>query len=104
MDRKAGVSELHEALMLKADARETMSRAEMNEMVARMERLQGDVSQKMEARCKEMKGMIIVVDFEEFDDLLRKKVEEMQAMIAQKSNIKDVCALLDTKSSRIVNP
>jgi len=37
--------------------------------------------------------MLIV--FEEFDDLLRKKIEEMQALILQKSNIKDVCALLD---------
>jgi hypothetical protein len=37
--------------------------------------------------------MLIV--FEEFDDLLRKKIEEMQALILQKSNIKDVCVLLD---------
>ena len=44
-------------------------------------------------------NLTIILDFEEFDDLLRKKIEEMQALLIQKSNIKDVCALLDTKSS-----
>lgn len=32
--------------------------------------------------------------------MLRKKVEELQGNVVQKSNIKDVCALLDMKSSK----
>jgi hypothetical protein len=33
--------------------------------------------------------------------MLRKKVDEISQLISYKSNIKDVCALLDTKSSKI---
>ena len=39
------------------------------------------------------------LDFDDFDEILRKKLEEIQSHLLQKSNIKDVCALLDMKSS-----
>ena len=44
--------------------------------------------------------LTVRVDFEEFEDLLRKKLDEHQSQLIQKSNIKDVCALLDSKSSK----
>lgn len=46
----------------------------------------------------------VLVDFDEFDEILRKKIEEVQNHLLQKSNIKDVCALLDMKSSTVLAP
>ena len=39
-------------------------------------------------------------DFDEFDEICRKKFDELQNHLLQKSNIKDVCALLDMKASK----
>lgn len=47
-----------------------------------------------------MYSILIILDFDEFDEILRKKIEELQNHLLQKSNIKDVCALLDMKSSK----
>lgn len=38
-------------------------------------------------------------DFDEFDEICRKKFDELQNHLLQKSNIKDVCALLDMKAN-----
>jgi hypothetical protein len=54
----------------------------------KIDRLTEELSSKVEQR-----------DFDEFDEILRKKIEEIQNHLLQKSNIKDVCALLDMKSN-----
>ena len=40
------------------------------------------------------------IDFDEYEELIRKRLDEHQSILIQKSNIKDVCALLDMKSSK----
>ena len=62
--------------------------------------MQSELAGKVDTRCKLINILRICVDFEEFEDLLRKKLDEHQSQLVQKSNIKDVCALLDTKSSK----
>jgi hypothetical protein len=64
-------------------------RSELQDLAYQAERGQKEAAAKLDAR-----------DFDEFDAILRKKIEEIQAHLLQKSNIKDVCALLDMKSSK----
>ena len=40
------------------------------------------------------------VGYEEFENDQNREVNEIKAVMAKKSNIKDVCALLDMKSSK----
>ena len=41
-----------------------------------------------------------VVGYEEFENDQNREVNEIKAVLAKKSSIKDVCALLDMKSSK----
>ena len=43
-----------------------------------------------------------IVGYEEFENDQNREVNEMKAVLAKKSNIKDVCALLDMKSSKYI--
>ena len=65
------------------------SKSEISELHFSLDRMLKEVQAKLDTR-----------DFDEFDEILRKKIEELQNHLLQKSNIKDVCALLDTKSSK----
>ena len=41
-----------------------------------------------------------IVGYEEFENDQNREVNEIKAVLAKKSSIKDVCALLDMKSSK----
>jgi hypothetical protein len=100
VDRKAGVQEMQEALSLKANARDLPSKDEVQECLFKVDRMQSELAGKVDTRCNKL-SLFNLLDFEEFEELLRKKLDEHQSLLVQKSNIKDVCALLDSKSSKL---
>lgn len=65
-----------------------------------VDRLSREIQNKLETRGKLSSRSHLLADFDAFDEILRKKIEELQNHMLQKSNIKDVCALLDMKSSK----
>jgi hypothetical protein len=48
---------------------------------------------------QELSNKLDTKDFDEYEELIRKRLDEHQSILVQKSNIKDVCALLDMKSN-----
>lgn len=86
--------------MLKANTRDTPSRDEFNDLTFRLDRVLSDLTAKVDGRCKCCVNKCICVDFEEFEELIRKRLDEQHGQVLQKANIKDVCALLDMKSSK----
>ena len=44
---------------------------------------------------------LVILGYEEFENDQTREVNEIKAVMMKKSNIKDVCALLDMKSSKL---
>ena len=57
-----------------------------------------ELAGKLDSRGKVYSNKF-ALDFDEYEELVRKRLDEHQSILIQKSNIKDVCALLDMKSS-----
>jgi hypothetical protein len=51
VDRKAGVQEFQESLMLKANTRDTISREEFTDVSYRLDRMLTDLTAKVDGRC-----------------------------------------------------
>lgn len=66
IDKKAGVLDLQEALQLKADVRNIIAKSEFEDWQYRVEKVTQEVGVKLDTKY-----------FEEFDELLKKKVEEL---------------------------
>lgn len=101
LERKANVLDVQEALNQKADhslVTNMPQKSEFAELVYKVDRINEEINNKLDSRGKQQK-QLNGLDFDEFDEILRKKIEELQNHLLQKSNIKDVCALLDLKSS-----
>jgi hypothetical protein len=58
-----------------------------------------ELSNKLDTKGKQLLPLKSI-DFDEYEELIRKRLDEHQSILVQKSNIKDVCALLDMKSSK----
>jgi hypothetical protein len=56
VEKKVGLSEFHEALALKADARDAVSRAEGAELRGTLERLAAEAAEKIDAKGKPEEG------------------------------------------------
>lgn len=86
-------------MALKSDSRDATSRQEVQECLAKVEKISQELEAKLDSRGK-VNFNEFAIDFDEYEELIRKRLDEHQSILIQKSNIKDVCALLDMKSSK----
>ena len=95
LDNKADALEIHQVLDRKADSKAVEDNYAERE---KMEQLERDVQQLMEQlqfKCDSQKVEEIADDYSE-------QLKDMRGSLDKKSNIKDVCALLDMKSSKLI--
>ncbi len=91
IERKANVVDVQDALSAKLDSADQdlfARKSEMNEALIATDRIAEEVKRKIDAK-----------NFDEIDFTVKRRFEDQQQMILQKSNIKDVCALLDMKAN-----
>ncbi len=91
LDRKANQMDVQDQMARKADIREVEHLAQREELL--------QLQTKVEQHGEDLNSKIDSREFDEYDESLKRRFDEMQSHLLQKSNIKDVCALLDMKSN-----
>lgn len=72
---------MQEALALKADSRDSSSRQEIQEFLSRVESMQQEFEGKLDSRGKFKDIYLICVDFEGYEEVIRKRLDEHQSML-----------------------
>jgi len=91
LERKANVIDVQDGLAKKADSWEMAQfapRQDLEFCKEKFDKIEGDLQRKVDTR-----------EFEDYQEHQYRKYDEIQSALLQKSNIKDVCALLDMKSN-----